>query len=425
MRRRIQRLACVALSFSMLTVTLSGCRAQEAPAEKVPTEIQIPISLSVDPTTGKKGDEDLVTAFNEEYAGKYHLDVTWVLETEDERRRSLKVKNATDQLPAVLTDVRTVPSFYRLLIDDHRIEDLSEEIANDPEWQQIIEPVVMDNTKDSDGNLYLAPISSGAFTCSGMFYNTELFAKAGIESFPATWDEFFKDCDLLKASGITPLALHTEGTGWAPMLIATAKMGETEEGRALMNQIFPSTYESESFEDLAQTLKKLFSYASDDCFNTDFDSAYEKFFSGQAAMIPNGYWMIESIPSDFKNKTRFSAFPGNVLIASPETFGWAITACYSDEIKKGALEFLKFRAKRSQDDKRKFLTLGGSTLAEQDYIKAYLNSPYIMKNYQTLWNSNLQEKVIPADLPDLARGKISTHDFVLDCNKSIAEFKEK
>ena len=77
----------------------------------------------------------------------------------------------------------------------------------------MIEPAVMEGCTDEDGNIYLGPISTAAFACSGMFWNPELFAEAGIEKFPETWEEFWDCCDRLQANGITPLGLHTEGTG--------------------------------------------------------------------------------------------------------------------------------------------------------------------------------------------------------------------
>ena len=42
-------------------------------------------------------------------------------------------------------------------------------------------------------------------------------------------------------------------------------------------------------------------------------------------MVPNGYWMIDQIPlaTDGQQCVRFSSFPGNTLVSSPETFGWA------------------------------------------------------------------------------------------------------
>ena len=52
-----------------------------------------------------------------------------------------------------------------------------------------------------------------------IWYNTELFKKAGISGFPKTFDEFWKACDKLKAAGIIPTSQMTGGTNaWTSML---------------------------------------------------------------------------------------------------------------------------------------------------------------------------------------------------------------
>ena len=125
------------------------------------------------------------------------------------------------------------------------------------------------------------------------------------------------------------------------MLIATAEVASTEEGADFMQQFYPETYQNESGLRIAKTLQKLFSYTTEDALYRDFDVAYENFFSGQAAMIPNGYWMMDQIPEKWQDKVRFSAFPENKLISSPETFGWAIVSSYSEEVKEGAARSVK------------------------------------------------------------------------------------
>ena len=75
-------------------------------------------------------------------------------------------------------------------------------------------------------------------------------------------------------------------------------------------------------------------------------------------MIPNGYWMIDQIPEEMQKKVCFSTFPENKLIGSPETFGWAVVSTYSEKVKKGAVEFLKFRTKLNKEQKEELLTAG-------------------------------------------------------------------
>ena len=422
-----RRLLSVLLCVVMLAGVACGCQKSEQTQTKEEErgEIHIPVIFTVNPTNGKKSNQQLTEAFNEEYDGIYQVDVEWVLETEEEYRQNLKRQNVTDSLPAVITDLRMLPSFYQMMIEDGRLEDLAPYLDADEEWRNMVEPAVVEACMEEDGAVYLAPISTAAFSCSGMFWNKELFEKAGIERFPETWEEFWECCDRLQSCGITPLALHTEGTGWAPMLIATAAIADTSDGAEFMKELFPDTYQNESGVMLAETLKKLFSYTTDDAMHADFDVSFTNFFSGEAAMIPNGYWMIEQIPDGWRGKTRFSAFPGNKLISSPETFGWAVVSDYSDEVKKGAVEFLKFRTKYNREERERLMKSGEgwNVPALSDYIDAFSADPQIVPNYQVKWNSILQEETLEECLPELAKGKITVEEFLKKADESIREYE--
>ena len=423
-KSRAVRASAAALLLAML---VSGCSETAEQTSGGAEEVTIPMILIVDSSTGIKNEEKLITEFNRIYDGKWRADVQWIMETEEEYRQNLKRQNVTDTLPAVITDLRMLPAFYYMMIQDGRIEELTEYINEDEEWKAMIEPAVLESCSEEDGSIYLGPISTAAFSCSGMFWNEELFAQAGIEKFPETWEEFWECCEQLSACGITPLALHTEGTAWAPMLIATAEAASTEEGAAFMNEFYPDTYQNESGLRIAQTLQKLFRYTTDDALYTDFDVSYDNFFSGQAAMIPNGYWMMDQIPEEWQDKVRFSPFPENKMVSSPETFGWAIVSGYSDEVKEGAAALLKLRTQLNMEQREELFSKDpeGMIPAERDYIAAYRNGPQLVPNYQVKWNSILQEETLGEILPDLALGKMTPEEFTAKEDESIAQFLEE
>ena len=423
-KSRAVRAAAAALLLAML---VSGCSETAEQTSGGEEEVTIPMILIVDSSTGIKNEEELITEFNRIYDGKWQADVQWIMETEEEYRQNLKRQNVTDTLPAVITDLRMLPAFYYMMIQDGRIEELTEYINEDEEWKAMIEPAVLESCSEEDGSIYLGPISTAAFSCSGMFWNEELFAQAGIEKFPETWEEFWDCCEQLSACGITPLALHTEGTAWAPMLIATAEAASTEEGAAFMNEFYPDTYQNESGLRIAQTLQKLFQYTTDDALYMDFDVSYDNFFSGQAAMIPNGYWMMDQIPEEWQDKVRFSPFPENKMVSSPETFGWAIVSGYSDEVKEGAAALLKLRTQLNMEQREELFSKDpeGMIPAERDYIAAYRNGPQLVPNYQVKWNSILQEETLGEILPDLALGKMTPEEFTAKEDESIAQFLEE
>lgn len=426
-RAKKSRAVRAAAAVLLLAMLVSGCSETAEQTSGGEEEVTIPMILIVDSSTGIKNEEELITEFNRIYDGKWQADVQWIMETEEEYRQNLKRQNVTDTLPAVITDLRMLPAFYYMMIQDGRIEELTEYINEDEEWKAMIEPAVLESCSEEDGSIYLGPISTAAFSCSGMFWNEELFAQAGIEKFPETWEEFWECCEQLSACGITPLALHTEGTAWAPMLIATAEAASTEEGAAFMNEFYPDTYQNESGLRIAQTLQKLFQYTTDDALYMDFDVSYDNFFSGQAAMIPNGYWMMDQIPEEWQDKVRFSPFPENKMVSSPETFGWAIVSGYSDEVKEGAAALLKLRTQLNMEQREELFSKDPEEMipAERDYIAAYKNGPQLVPNYQVKWNSILQEETLGEILPDLALGKMTPEEFTAKEDESIAQFLEE
>ena len=422
MKKRRMRAAAL-----LLALSAAGCAGERTETVSEDGEVSIPITLIVDSSTGIRNEENVIRAFNQMYDGKWQADVDWIMETEEEYRQNIKRQNVTDTLPAVITDLRMLPSFYYMMIQDGRIEELSDYIYGDEEWMAMIEPAVLESCSEEDGSIYLSPISTAAFSCSGMYWNEELFAQAGIERFPETWEEFWDCCEQLKNCGITPLALHTEGTGWAPMLIATAETASTEEGAAFMQEFYPETYQNESGIHIVQTLQRLFSYTTENALYSDFDVSYENFFAGETAMIPNGYWMMDQIPEEWQDKVRFSSFPENKLISSPETFGWAVVSSYSEEVKEGAVAFLKLRTQLNQEKKEELFSKDPESFipAERDYIAVYQNEPQLVPNYQVKWNSILQEETLGEVLPQLAQGKISAEEFTRREDESIQEFLEE
>ncbi len=405
----------------ILTITfLAGCSKVEEnlfPKNKNSTEVVIPIIFTIDPATGMRNNEELVNSFNEEYKGKYHIEVEWML---DGYRSRIKMLNVTDELPAVITDVRFLPDFYDLMVKDNRLMDLAPYILNDKEWIDAIEPQVLSACLEDGNKIYLSTLGTVSFSATGIFWNKKLFNKAGIKEFPKTWDEFFSCCNKLKNHNITPLSLHTDGTGWATMLLATARLGATSEGADFMRTELPKSFNNSQGKLLTETIVKLFKYTTNDSLNQDFDIAYNHFFNEETAMLPNGFWMIGQIDRKFKDAICFSPFPENITITSPEMSGWAIVDSYPQEVKDGALEFLKYRTLLGEKQKQGLLEDKNIlNNAQSDYINVIKNDPKIIPNYQIQWNTIIQYDVIPKRIPELIEGVITQDGFIQYMDESV------
>ena len=71
--RNGKRALVLFLAVSLLGTLLTGCgsRNNNKTEEESPEEVRIPIIFTVDPTTGKKNNQELADAFNKAYEGKY------------------------------------------------------------------------------------------------------------------------------------------------------------------------------------------------------------------------------------------------------------------------------------------------------------------------------------------------------------------
>ena len=124
------------------------------------TEIVIPALFRMDGETGNQPHKELIELFNQTYAGQYRIDVEWYVGDEASYRERIRLLNATDQLPAVFTDVGVLPDFYRLLVDNDRLVDIVPYLQADQEWAGKFPKHVMDACTEDDGGMYIIPITT-------------------------------------------------------------------------------------------------------------------------------------------------------------------------------------------------------------------------------------------------------------------------
>ena len=104
---------------------------------------------------------------------------------------------------------------------------IEDEIAD---WVDTMNPGGM-SIYQVDGVQYGVPYNFGLV---GFWYNMDLFAEAGIDAPPATWEEFLDDVATLKEAGITPIALAA-GDKW-PAMFYWAYLALRAGGQAAMEE---------------------------------------------------------------------------------------------------------------------------------------------------------------------------------------------
>ncbi len=373
---------------------------------------------------------DLATQFEAWTNGKYTLSMEEIPGVAVDVRTKLKMLNAANNLPAIVTDMGAEPAFAELLMTNNRLIDLKPSFDADPEWQKTaFETSVTYNTRD--GKMYSSPATATSYV--GVYYNKELFKAAGVDKFPETWDAFWDACEKIKATGVAPLSLHTTETGWCTMLLATAYASQhSEEGAAFLSQNFPTDFNNPAMLDMAEFIRKLFNYTTSDAIGGTYSLAANNFCAGKTAMIANGPWMSESLydtqyaPEGFAEKVGYAPFPGNTMLTDlGEQYGYGVAVDVSEEQQKGAIEFIKFLARPEVINQFTMVTGDMSHLVKlpdemfeklspvmKEYADAVQKTERTVPRYQARWDSVVQTEVVEQELPNLAQDIITPQQFV-------------
>jgi len=366
-------------------------------------QVVIPILLRIDPETGL-GEYDLVDEFNKEYEGRYRVDVSWITENEQGYRDELKLLNALDQLPAVITDAAFSSEFYSLMTKNGRFVNLYPYIRDRQEWQ---------NLSGSDEEIYLAPLEEGFYSSAGIFYNKKIFEAAGIKNFPETWEDFFDCLERLKNYGVVPLTSHESGEYWCAMLLSTAYMCSDDTGLSFIRETLPDSYHNESVAKMLECMYRIHQYTFDDADQLNFNQAEERFFHGEAAMMANGYWMIQEIDPNIIDDIGFAPFPGNSMMVDASMSGWAVVSGYDEKVVEGAVEFLTYRQRRSQIEEEKLSKL------EKEFYQVFQKKQRSFPNYQIHWSEPILHEFFNKEFPLYLKGEIDVETFLSDIDKEM------
>ena len=337
----------------------------------------------------------------------------------------IKVQLGTGDLPPVVYG-----GGYNLLdlaLAKDVVVDLTPYVEADPEWKALYSDVAL-TTNSRDGKIY-ASSSEGSLV--GYFYNKDLFAQAGIDAPATTWDEFWEQCDKLKAAGITPLALDTADSAWVTSLWAGAMIATSgDEGYEFMKQMNPIDYNNQPTIDAFTNVQKMLQeYTTLDAIGGKYEHAANNFLSGQAAMIANGPWMIGDFSdetkttADFADKVGVAIFPGNFVYDAPIQ-GYFVTKQDDPALEEAAVEMVKFFT--SAHAQQVALEVQGMVPASSTVEiteTAKQNYPLLVEFLDlaegaTVRTDNLQATMYPnlldvvsQDLPLLASGEMTATEF--------------
>jgi raffinose/stachyose/melibiose transport system substrate-binding protein len=162
-------------------------------------------------------------------------------------------------------------------VDAGLVQDVTDDVAP---WIDTLNDAAV-TMYQVDDKQYGIPFDLGMI---GFWYNKDLFAQAGIDAPPATWDELLDDVQALKDAGITPIALG-EGDKW-PGMYYWAYLALRIGGKDAMTKAGEDgSFDSEPFVEAGEKLQELIDL---DPFQAGHMAAVWDGAGGEAATIATG-----------------------------------------------------------------------------------------------------------------------------------------
>lgn len=323
------------------TETKAAAAASEstaAEANKEPVKIKYP-TYRVGTQVSAASEKKILADFKEKFGSEVEVEVE-ELPSDQTYVDKVKILASSGDLPDI---VEGKDGIIDLLIKGNLATPLNEYLDADSQWKSDLGPdAIAANSRD--GKVWSA---SNGSQPAGYFYNTELFAKAGIK--PAeTWDEFLSNCEKLKAAGVTPIAMNTGENAWHTNLFLAAIVGTSgDSGNQFMNTMFPKSFESpEMIDAFKKVTLMLQNYTTKDAIGLPYANAQNYFLQEKAAMIANGPWMISSfvdktkVKDGFDKKISVAMYPGMGMFQAYEV-GYMLCS-KTPEKKAAAVKFLKY-----------------------------------------------------------------------------------
>jgi raffinose/stachyose/melibiose transport system substrate-binding protein len=282
----------------------------------------------------------------------------------------------------------------------------------------------------TDGKFYGVPYSVPVL---GVFYNTDLFEKAGV-SVPTTYDEFVAAAEKFKAAGITPIANGgANGSAWE-LEVGIGVLGPSVYGANFYNDMMSgqTTFTDPKFVAALDRFKELGPYYSEGFAGVDYTTATQQFINGKAAMFFGGSWENGSFKSQ-NPALRFSifAFPGDTASDTSvvSAFCDGSYGLVSDsQHKDAATKVLNFIA--SQEFAQLFADILGWPAAlpgvtATDPVLAKMiemqknSTPYLtLVGYR--WQTPTASSVIQSKIIDVVEGKVEPAKLAQDVADAVA-----
>lgn len=447
MRKPVKSLLALALVAVLSLGSLTGCgnakptANEAAPAAETQKEVVLSIPYyKTGANVGAKFFLPQVERFNTAYAGKYKLVIEEV--PNDEYRDKIQLLQQQGKLPPLVENGHK-EFMNNIIIKNDLFYDLKPWLDSKPELKKLsVESSIKFNTRN--GKIVSMPVT--VIRPIGLYYNKEMFQKAGITKpvSQMTFEEFDKALADIKTAGNKPLALMTSENAWTSMLLASAIFASQPGGTEILEkQEVVTDYTGDAWVNTFAVLQKyLHDYTTDNAIGAAYADAANNFLNERTAIIANGPWMVgdfsdtSKAAAGFDKKVAADIYPKGTALAGNE-FYWWIPKGLDPKVTEGALAFLEF-INKPEELEAYMVAEGGvaPNLKTTDAFNSKLNPILLELNNSVSQNMKSQvptfEQIMPAQifqnefgklLPKLADGSMTPKQFAEDLTKKAQQFK--
>lgn len=277
----MKKLAAMAMAATLSLTVLAGCGAAPQPSTPAPAPAPAPaapVTLRLSGWSSSPAETDIVNKNLAAFQAKFpNIKVTYEPVTGDFNQK-IQADFAAGTMPDVFyLDVYQAPTYIKnnmvVPIDSYvQAADLAD-----------FQPSLVNGFK-SGGKLYGLP---KGYSTLGLFYNQDMFAKAGIKAPPTTWDELRADAKLLTSGNVVGLSLPSDHARFVPFIYqAGGQLFNADKTQAAFNS--PEAVAAASFYTGLITKDKVAKLPKDLGDGWPGDSLA----AGHAAMVMEGHWMI-------------------------------------------------------------------------------------------------------------------------------------
>jgi raffinose/stachyose/melibiose transport system substrate-binding protein len=442
-----KKLVGVILLAIVFVLSIAGCSAKTKPSDsgqepgsvspdKAAKTIKF-LSIWAEDQDNSKLIMDLSKRYKEEVNPNFNVDFEFVAANDLVQR--VKVLMASNDLPDVFAYESGTPILE--LIDANAIIDVEKTFKDLGIYNSLDEGAVslLKNLAQGRG-LYAAPLG---LNIEGFWYNKALFARAGIEKEPETWDEFMQACDKLKAADIQPITAGGKDK-WPLTRVLNAlvfrSMGVDAMRKASEGKM---SFNDEGFVEAATTVQDMAKqgYFGKGVVTVDMGTAQSMLMNGQAGMLYNGSWFIQNLNNKEQN------------VAGPDGIGFFNVPLVTggpgkmDEYSMNCGNILAFSSKKydavtGEWMKYVFSRIGDYSMDTYGSFKGYkINKmPENIPSYTKLVGDQLAaakgstlwfeasfdaktSKTAQDNIQALINGEMSPEDYMSHIEKSIAEYR--